>query len=138
MAFLITPEGPDYGPSRHPHFRTLTRGVRVEADVEDWWDEVAGFALVLPKNAAFSHTTAARIGGLPLPLMRPRPLHVTVPGSRGTRKGIVWHKGDLEGRVEVYRGLRITRPLPTWHALGRCFRSRNLWSSPTTSCADAW
>jgi len=118
VAFLLTRDSPDYGTCRSPRFRKLTSGVRVEKDVKDWWDEVVGFALVLPESAAFSHTTAAQIGGLPLPPDLDQSLHVTVAGSRGTRKGVIWHKGDLEGRVEIYRDLPVTLPLPTWHALG--------------------
>ena len=118
VAFLITQDSPDYAASRRRSFRGLTRGVRLEAGAEEWWDELTAFALVLPHDAAFSHTTAAHIGGLPLPRTPLKPFHVTVANSRGTRKGLAWHKADLEGSVETYRGLRITTPHRTWRDLG--------------------
>ena len=118
VAFLITQDSPDYAASRTRRFRTVTRGVRLEADANDWWDEVTAFALVLPQDAVFSHTTAAHIAGLPLSGIALKPFHVTVASTRGTRKGLVWHKRDLQDRVETYRGLRITTPGQTWHDLG--------------------
>ncbi len=126
VAFLITRDSPDYGTSRSPPLPHAHPGRPGGGGRQRLVGRGGGFRTGPAADAAFSHTTAAQIGGLPLPPDPAQSLHVTVPGSRGTRKGIVWHKGDLEGKVEVYRGLRITRPLPTWHALGRLLPLKEL------------
>ena len=85
-----------------------------------------GFVLpfALPQ-AAFSHTTAAHIAGLPLPTRDPRPFHVSVDGPRGSRKAVVWHqRAVLE--AEHHRGYLITTPLRTWLDLGCLLSVRDL------------
>lgn len=125
VAFLIGAGSEDYETSRGPRFRSPTRGVRVEADAIDWWDDLSALALALPQ-AAFSHTTAAHIAGLPLPKSNPVPFHVTVEGPRGSRDGVVWHKRRLTGEVELHRGFWVTTPMRTWLDLGALLPVKDL------------
>ncbi len=124
VAFLIGKNSDDFGLSRSSRFRSPTRGVRVEAQAQGWWDDLSALALALPQ-AAFSHTTAAHIAGLPLPTRDPRPFHVSVDGPRGSRKAVVWHqRAVLE--AEHHRGYLITTPLRTWLDLGCLLSVRDL------------
>lgn len=72
----------------------------------------------MPADAAFSHTTAAFLLGLPG--TGPDGTHVTVsPGtSRGSRQAIKWHKADLAGAIVQVKGVPCTSPLRTWLDLG--------------------
>ena len=115
MAFLIEPGAPR---TRTARLRIPTNGVRAEINDDDWWTDLQAIALVLPEHAIFSHTTAARIAGIPLPEVDPRPFHVTVPHHRGRRNGIVWHQRPMPDEPEYVRGFRVTGPLQTWLDLG--------------------
>ncbi len=99
-------------------FDIPTRGVRTE-NANDWLERVRAFALVLPPDTAFSHTTAARLQDLPLPPGLHVPVHVTtdVGGRRGRRKGLVWHQRPLRNDRELWHGLAVTTPLRTWRDL---------------------
>lgn len=77
------------------------------------------FALRLPDVTLFSHTTAARLWGAPLPLSFERDprVHASVPSptSAPHARGIIGHGLSLEaGDVVVHRGLRVTSPARTW------------------------
>ena len=94
--------------------RAMTPLVRVD-------ERVAAFALALPEDVAFSHVTAARLWGLPLPrrldsVDTDGPLHVMRPTSRSAieRSGCVHHRGLERRAVEVVAGLRITSLVDTW------------------------
>jgi hypothetical protein len=126
MPFTIGPDDPDYRSSLHARFRSPSRGVRLEASATTWWDDLTALALVLPRDGAFSHTTAAFAAGLPLPVVDPRPFHVSVEGPRGSRKAFVWHRRDLADAVEEWRGLRLTKPLRTWQDLGSIYTLSDL------------
>jgi len=116
------------------------RGVRVlreaETSADPLWQHCRAAALVLPASAAFSHETAAHLGGWSGP-MRPehaRPLspgrstpvgttvtHVSVPAgpTRPRAKGIRTHQVTWrDGDVMVRGGLRLTSPWRTWCDLG--------------------
>lgn len=109
--------GMSYHQIRRSGLDKPTRGVRTERT--GWQAELDAFALVLAPHAVFSHTTAARILGLPLPLIDPRPFHVTVPPgkARGSRKGITWHCRDITASVTTHKGFPVTDGLRTWHDL---------------------
>ncbi|KGN30821.1 hypothetical protein N798_09935 [Knoellia flava TL1] len=76
------------------------------------------YALVLPRPFAFSHETAARLFGLPVP--RPwkagQPLHVMRPTGTPlvVRAGITSHRGLERRYTEFARALPVTDPLETW------------------------
>lgn len=94
-----------------------TRGVRTAHS--GWQAELDAFALMLAPHATFSHTTAAHLLDLPLPMIDPRPFHVTVPlgKSRGSRDGVRWHIRDLADSVITHRGVPVTNGLRTWQDL---------------------
>jgi hypothetical protein len=74
--------------------------------------------LALPDGTAFSHITAARLLGLPVPRRRTanEPLHVmnitTAPKVR--RAGCVGHRGLESRHVVTRRNLRVVSPEDTW------------------------
>ncbi len=107
------------GPTRRVGLRMPTRGVRAPSAENAWIDDVLAVALVLPEKAAFSHQTAAHLLGLPIPsrLESSKPLHVTVPGQRGSRKAVKWHRAPIAGTV-LARGVRVTDAQRTWLDLG--------------------
>ena len=89
-----------------------TRGVRLPATALDLRSRCRAHLLTLPPGAAFSHTTAGELQGLPLPAsLAGGPVHVTVPlGTRAPhRKGVIGHQRAL-GDDEVIRisGLTVT------------------------------
>lgn len=99
--------------------RRLRTGVYVAADEPDSFLLACRAALlVLPRGAVFSHDTAARLAGLPVPYGTDGgTLHVTVPaGSNRVRAaGIVCHRSTLAaGDVTVAHGLRVTVASRTW------------------------
>lgn len=123
MPFLVTKNGtPEltYSQTRRASLRTPTRGVRTAAQAATWLDDVAAVALTLPPGAAFSHTTAAQLLGLPTPWPDGRPLHVTVPRAvnRGRRKAVAWHQRDLTGCTLRAGGFAVTDHARTWVDLG--------------------
>ena len=99
------------------------RGTRSRVLVPDLTERLRALSLVLPDGAVFSHDTAARLLGLPLPLggTWPTPEHdqvvqnpvvhvLTPPGSpRVVRSGVVGHRGTPSEIVTV-KGLRVVGP----------------------------
>ncbi len=121
MPFTVTHNGTadlTYAQTRHRELWTPTRGVRATILEDTWRDHVAAVALVLPAGAAFSHSTAARLIGLPLPQLSPYPLEVTREGAKIRRHGVRGYQRHLTGEVEIWHGLPATRPLRTWRDLG--------------------
>ena len=86
----------------HPFHGVVMTGGRPRSIADRAW----AFAQVMPASGWFSHTTSARLLGLPLPRSHEKgPLHVTV--NRGTRAprgaGVVGHQREL--------------PSPSWSTL---------------------
>lgn len=82
-------------------------------------DRCAALRVVLPAGATFSHATAARIWGMPLPAWLADELHVLVPDRMAVRRsGVVgWRRsGDLRVTVAAH-GLPVTTPADTWTLL---------------------
>jgi hypothetical protein len=98
-----------------------THGVRSLAAHESVTDLARATRIALPDDAAFSHTTAAEILGLPLPRWHQGgPLHVmrSSEQSRIRRHGCTPHRG-LENRdLLVTDGLRVVGLADTWCDLG--------------------
>jgi hypothetical protein len=95
-----------------------TRGVRAPAAPADLLARVEAFATGLPDDAAFSHVTAARLLGLPLPaaLEADRDLDV-MRGSQHTRirrRGCRGHRGLERRVVELRHGIRVVGAADTW------------------------
>lgn len=96
---------------RTSRFRRIFRGVLISNDVPDSPLVRAEAALLIhPPTAFASHTTAARIFGLPVPV-DPRE-HVSVLSDRDRRRRpeICNHVTSSDHQVLVHRGLRISHP----------------------------
>lgn len=72
-------------------------------------------------RTAFSHVTAARLWGIPLPseFDAGEPLHVTTraPGTRMRGAGVVGHTVAHDAEFAVRHGFRVTGAADTWLAL---------------------
>lgn len=110
-----------------PRFRAPWPGVRVVRERPDTLVErCRAAALILPKDAVFSHETAQSLGGWLTPpggrykAVDPpvgSPVHVSLPApsSRPQRRGMVAHRWDPQpGDVITVAGLRISSPARTW------------------------
>ncbi|KRE61291.1 hypothetical protein [Nostocoides sp. Soil756] len=111
---------------RMPQLLRTTRSVRSTAPLTELPERAAAFALALPPDVAFSHVTAARLWGLPLPahLEEQGDLDVIRDTGRGRieRRGCISHRG-LEHRVVAsVQGLRVTALADTWVDLGEVVR----------------
>lgn len=77
-------------------------------------------SLVMPPRHVFSHVTAARLWGCPLPVefASGEPLHVTVPQSTAAprRQGVVGHRANAV-RAGWRSGLPVTDAASTWLSL---------------------
>jgi hypothetical protein len=79
------------------------------------------FAVHMHSAEYFSHTTAALLWGLPLPVLPDAEPHVSVPGRAPRLKGIHGHQIDPSlSRVVRHPilGLPLTDPATTWAMLG--------------------
>lgn len=96
----------------------ITRSVRSLHPPADLRERARAFALALPGDCAFSHVTAARLWGVPLPtaLEQDDLLDVMRPSSRGfvERTGCRGHRGLERREVEDLDCLRVTSPADTW------------------------
>ena len=107
---------------RHPGLHLPTRSVRSASPVRTLVDRAAAFAKALPEDCVFSHATAARLLGIPLPrqveqctvLDVMRDSHRTPVRRRGCRG----HRGLETRRVLEVSGLRVVAPNDTWCDLG--------------------
>lgn len=94
-------------------------GVRTVRSGE--FDPIASYAVRMSPHSFFSHSTAARAWGIPLPFRLDfEPLHVSVvkPQRAPRLDGVVGHHcmpGSV--RVVTLRGLRLSSPVDTWCAL---------------------
>ncbi len=96
-----------------------TRGVRSLAVIDDVIGRARAYALVLPDDVVFSHLTAARLWGLPLPWRLDRgdaPLDVMRRSGKARleRRGCVTHRGLERREVAMTAGLPVTSVADTW------------------------
>lgn len=96
---FLTAEASDLSPRRlrAQDLWTPTRGVRLPSEQHTLLDMCRAIALTLPPGSAFSHSTAARLWGLPLPLSIGDDIHITTPLGIRARRGaaIVGHQRAL-------------------------------------------
>lgn len=85
------------GRARRADLWAPTRGTRAVDGLRDLATRCSAHALTLPGRHAFSHTTAARLLALPLPLHTPDEVHITTAlGLRAPRRaGAVGHQAHL-------------------------------------------
>lgn len=105
-----------------------TRGVRSIDPIRDTSAAVGAFALALPSDVVFSHTTAARLWGLWLPrrLQGEHGLHVMRATGRPPieRSGCVPHRGLERREIVEQDGVRVTSLADTWLDLIEAFYPR--------------
>ncbi len=107
---------------RHAGLHLPTRSVRSAQPVETLAQRATAFALALPEDIAFSHSTAAVLLGIPLPERFEKSTVLDVMRHSGRtpirRKLCVGHRG-LESRAVVpASGVRVIAMLDTWCDLG--------------------
>lgn len=134
--YLRMPQPSPLHPELGPHFRVgtalelgATAGRMRRGDLERPFhgirsrtrgtppDLVAAYLTRLPDDGFFSHLTAARLWGLPLPPLTDPRLHVSYPhGHRPARgRGVVGHHLVIrDAELTVLRGVQVTTPERTW------------------------
>ncbi|MDL9980474.1 endonuclease domain-containing protein [Microbacterium sp. ASV49] len=90
-------------------------------------DAAAQFASYMAVHEFFSHTTAALVWAIPLPLLADDKLHVSVCAPHRAPRGVGVRGHQLAGRrVELAThpgtGLPVTSPAATWALLGTILR----------------
>lgn len=98
------------------------RGVRMPMDdADDLALRCRALIALLPPGAFFSHITAARLLGIPLPstLERERRLHVSVvtPSTVPARRGVVSHEHLSAPPPMQWSGLPVSPPARAWATL---------------------
>lgn len=95
---------------RGPRFRKLFTGVYVDARVPDHPVVTARAGLLLhPPGAWASHSTAARLHGLPVPTDPMAHISVATPSDRRRAEGLRSHVGAPR-EIEVRDGVRVSGP----------------------------
>lgn len=116
-------------------FRSLHRGVFVRADIDVDLDLRARAALLLfPGSARVSHTTAARLLGIPVPDDAQVHVAVTAQADRRRRPGIRCHVRP-SGRRWERRGLALSAPEDVFCELGNLLTLPELLAAADTLVA---
>lgn len=98
------------GALRGPLFRTLVNGVYIAADVPDSpMLRIQATLLCFHETAFASHTSAARLYGVPLPPFPDEHVSVIVPGHRRKRAGLVCHYNPRP-QLRMRSGCRVSAP----------------------------
>jgi len=136
---------------RRVRFDKSVWGVRRDsADPARLIDRCRMYALRLPTDSFFSHTTAALMWGAPLSLsdQAATKLHASIPapGRAPHVRGIRGHELELDDRdTTVRHGVRCSSPARTWCDLASILSLRDLvavgdflihWRNPLTSIAE--
>lgn len=97
---------------RTSRFRRIFRGFYVSAGAPDHPLVRTRAALVIhPASAYASHTSAARLYGLPVPVDPDEHVSVERAGDRRPRPGVVSHVAPTGARVRTRDGTRVSPPL---------------------------
>jgi hypothetical protein len=111
--------GVSAGALRGPRFRTLFRGVHVDAAVPAHPLIRAEAAVMLhPVGAFASHASAGRLHGMPLPTLPDEHVSVFRKQDRRPRPGLVAHLAAAGTPVAAVRGIRASAPCQTFVELG--------------------
>ena len=108
---------------RRPELRRPFHGMRVtgqDGRIDGGLiDRCSDLRVVLPRAAVFSHATAARLWGMPLPGRLPDELHTLIPrGVPVRRPGVIgWTRDTALADVRTCHGIPVTSPADTWAAL---------------------
>ena len=91
--------------------------VRRPVEMSGWYSNCLAYAAKMPAAWTFSHITAARIHGIPLParLEEDPRVHVTALGQRAPRGvGVAGHTTQRIPQVRLSKGVRVTSAVRTW------------------------
>lgn len=103
---------------RNPELHAPFRGVRVTGELRHVHEFAESYRSLLPMDGAFSHSTAARLHGMPLPWRESGlPVHVTIPrpGRARQGRGVIGHSRQLSAHeIIISRGLPLTSVERTW------------------------
>jgi hypothetical protein len=106
---------------RRVEFDRPFHGVRVSAKSPDRGlaGRCAELLVALSPHAVLTHTTAARLWGMPLPLWMSDELHVTVPDAAAVRRAGVlgWRRTGAPPASTRVLGLPLATPAETWVSL---------------------
>ncbi|MBO0979768.1 hypothetical protein [Microbacterium sp. SD291] len=111
-------------------------------DAENLLDRCLRLALVFDGSCAFSHLTAARLWGIPLPFRwtPEEPLHAIADAGAAPvrRPGVIgWETGDELGRT-VHLGVPIMQPAEVWCQLAMPGATGTDESGRRRSLSSAW
>jgi len=116
-----TPRDPVRGWLRGREWERITRGVYAPALSRTQLEELAAWQLVLPRTAAFSHLTAARLRGWWLPATTTHPVFAAMLNAdpRPRRPGLLVCRHTQPFPMNLANGLRITTAAETILAAAR-------------------
>jgi hypothetical protein len=115
---------------RHPRFDRPHHGVRllgVSGRIDGGLiDRCADLRTVLAPEAIFSHATAARLWGMPLPSGLEQDLHVLRPGGMPIRRaGVIgWTASESIRTARTVHGMPVPSPADTWAMLAAMSEGR--------------
>ena len=110
---------------QHPYFGVRSYGL----DLDSIEARCRAYSAWMHPDAVFSHTTAARLWGAPLPLDADNSLHVTVAVPRRAPSGaaIIGHQQRLwPSERRVVNGLAVASPAATWAQLAELLSLEDL------------
>jgi hypothetical protein len=109
---------------------TPYRGVRTVGAPSSLRALCEAYAARMPASQYFSHLTAARLWGFPLPraLELAAPLHVSAvrPAREPRMKGVVGHRGPVGADIRLLFGFPVLAPSETWLQLAPLLRLDDL------------
>jgi hypothetical protein len=96
------------------------RGIRSTSADTDLISRCRMLEPAMGRKQYFSHVTAARLWGLPLPAAfeADTRLHVSTSGREPTRQGVVGHRITSTRDVRFHLGLLVSSPADAWCELG--------------------
>lgn len=110
------------GRLRAPDLEHVTHDVYAVGVPEGLWQRATAYGLVLSGHTAYSHVTAARLWGLPLPSLLEADTRLHVVGDTGhgavERAGCIAHRGAEIREIVTHSGVRLTGIADTWVDLG--------------------
>ncbi|MGH1549133.1 hypothetical protein ACRAWB_08160 [Leifsonia poae] len=112
---------------RSPRLVRPIRGIRISVESDGFHARLEAFAAHRPTDFAFSHTTAARLLGFPLPLDCGPEIHVSVPA--GARAPVIsGYVGHALKRWSVIEAgcFPVTPPEQTWLDLATMLRHEDV------------
>lgn len=92
------------------------RGIRSAAPVDTLLDRCLAYAAHMHADHWFSHATAARLWGLPLParVATETALHVSAAGREPHGRGVVGHRASAAPAIAFLHGLPVLAPADAW------------------------